>query len=249
MKVIFRLKKIKNKKTITSWQSHNFRYKFQQNIKKEESHKNVVLMDSLFMKDKSKTIDIDAYYKSKEAKIKVGNVLAIDGIISMSPDFFGDKSEKDIEDWANHQVKFINEYFDNVKEMVLHLDEKTPHIHFLVTTERKTQKNYSNQYKKTTIESVTLNTKWMNKIALSQLQESIYTHNKGKYSYIQQRTIKNKEQVKRSHVPLKEYYASIANKNKDLNDKYKELEGKYERLKLLTNVEQKVIQKKASKLY
>ena len=247
MKVIFRLAKLKTKEKINDWKSHNFREKFQQNIKKEDSYKNVVLMDSLNMGEKEKSISIDDYYKLREAKIKKDNVLAVDGIISMSPEFF---DKFDVHQWAEHQVDFLKSYFkESVKEIVLHLDEKTPHIHFLMTTERKTVKSYSNRYKKKVFkESVTLNTKWMDKFALSQLQQGIYEHNKEKYDLLLPPTRKSPNQEKRDYVPLKEYYASIANRNDELVLENEQLKKENTRLK--TELEkEKIIDEVSNRLW
>ena len=63
--MIFRLAKLKTKEKINDWKSHNFREKFQQNIKKEDSYKNVVLMDSLNMGEKEKSISIEDKGKKK----------------------------------------------------------------------------------------------------------------------------------------------------------------------------------------
>lgn len=246
MKVIFRINKIKSERVVNNWQNHNFRKKLQQNIKATESSKNIILIDEFLAKDKN--IKINDFYKSKNVKIKKGNVLAIDGIISMSPEFFENKNNQEIKEWANHQLEFIKDHFENVKEVILHLDEKTPHMHFLATTEKESTKRYKNRYGISEKTTTSLNTTWLNRETLSQMQENIYQKNKEKYSYIQPRTIKNPQQVKRNHVPLKEYYASIANKNKELEDKNKELGVKYEGLKLFTNTEQQLTTKKSLKV-
>ena len=43
-----------------------------------------------------------------------------------------------VDEWAQKQLEFMKtEFGENVKVAVLHLDEKTPHLHFLLSTEKR----------------------------------------------------------------------------------------------------------------
>lgn len=58
-------------------------------------------------------------------------VLAVDGILSLSPDLLGD--EESVKKWGNAALGWLKEEFgENLVSVVLHRDESTPHIHFTV---------------------------------------------------------------------------------------------------------------------
>ncbi|WP_415847683.1 MobV family relaxase, partial [Vibrio aestuarianus] len=91
-------------------------------------------------------------------------VLCIEAVLSLSPDFF--QSNANTKEFAINARKWlINEFGDNLVSAVLHLDEKTPHIHahivpmtgdgrlsarelFNKSTLPDYQKSYLNQMKK-----------------------------------------------------------------------------------------------------
>ena len=58
------------------------------------------------------------------------HTLAREFFLGMSPEWAKDKSKKEIDAWAEANIKWLNERFgkDRVKLAVLHLDEQTPHI-------------------------------------------------------------------------------------------------------------------------
>jgi hypothetical protein len=63
-------------------------------------------------------------------KIRSDAVLAVEYILTASPEHFSGKSQKEIDDWAQHSVKFLqSRHGKNIVSAVLHLDEKTPHLH------------------------------------------------------------------------------------------------------------------------
>ena len=60
---------------------------------------------------------------------------------------FDGLSDEKVAIWAEHQLKFMkNEFGDNLQVAVLHLDEKTPHLHFLLSCEEKSLKVYKNRH-------------------------------------------------------------------------------------------------------
>lgn len=98
----------------------------------------------------SDNINID---KCKDNRIFIGNELLIDDIVKIfsgiklrkncviardllltsSRDFFLNKSQEEIYEWANVNIDFLkNEFKDNCVFAALHLDEQTPHIHALI---------------------------------------------------------------------------------------------------------------------
>ena len=89
---------------------------------------------------------ITGRYEALGAKERKNSVLAQEFIISASPEFFDGLSDEKVAIWAEHQLKFMkNEFGDNLQVAVLHLDEKTPHLHFLLSCEEKSLKRYKNQ--------------------------------------------------------------------------------------------------------
>ena len=84
---------------------------------------------------------ITGRYEALGAKERKNSVLAQEFIISASPEFFDGLSDEKVAIWAEHQLKFMkNEFGDNLQVAVLHLDEKTPHLHFLLIVRGKVAK-------------------------------------------------------------------------------------------------------------
>ena len=145
------------------------------------------------------------------------NVLLLEFVVSASPEFFKSPNIDEVKQWANSQVEFFKKEFgEQVKHAVLHLDEKTPHIHFLISTEQKTTKRYKNQFGEFHKETYSLNAKRYNKAFLIELHTRHAEHNKP-YG------LKRGERGSfRKHKPLKEFYADadlFASKKKDIENK------------------------------
>lgn len=64
-------------------------------------------------------------------KYRSNAVLAVENLMTASPDFFIGKSKKQIEMWADDCVDFAKDFYgdENVVSAELHMDEATPHIH------------------------------------------------------------------------------------------------------------------------
>ncbi|MCA8068302.1 MobV family relaxase [Burkholderia vietnamiensis] len=146
---ILRAKKVKTRSQITQAAEHNFRLRHQRNIDKNRTHLNRTLVNTLNIDTNNASSlqeGVTAYYKNLGVKEKEGNVLMMEFVISASPDFFKNKSKKQIDEWASHQVGFMRKEFgEQLKIAILHMDEKTPHFHFMVSTEVKSFKKYKNQ--------------------------------------------------------------------------------------------------------
>ena len=96
-----------------------------------------------------------------------------------------------------------NEFGDNLQVAVLHLDEKTPHLHFLLSCEEKSLKRYKNQKGEFFREEYSLNAKRWGPDFLRDLHTRHAEHNE-------------KLGLKRGnpssggvHKPLKEYYKEL----------------------------------------
>lgn len=106
------------------------------------------------------------HWKQNDIKIKSDSVLLVDVVLTTSPEFWGDcwhkngtltvEAQKKLDEWLPVQIDFIKKHFgpDALKFAVLHLDEKTPHIHLMLSPEETKSLKYKNQYgaqkKKTT---------------------------------------------------------------------------------------------------
>lgn len=67
-------------------------------------------------------------------------VFAVELVLQASPEFFENHPDK-LDDWINSNVEFIKKrYGENLLDIVLHLDEKTPHFHIHVLPLERTQK-------------------------------------------------------------------------------------------------------------
>lgn len=205
---IMRIKKIKDKKKMSDVAGHNFRLRQQENVDSTKSHLNQILLNNLNIDTSKRTGFAEAYsehYKKLGITPKSNNVLASELIISASPGFFKDKSQLDIERWAQDQVEFAKKEFGEAARLaVLHLDEKTPHLHILLSTEIKSVKRYKNRYGVTEKETYGLNAKRWNKEFLRELHTKHFEHNQSSWGLLRGRS---KSTAK--HKPVKEYYAEL----------------------------------------
>lgn len=204
---ILRTEKVNTRQQLTNMAEHNFRLRQQDNIDSKRSHLNQVLINTLYVDTKQSTSlneKLTAFYKGLGVKEKSDNVLMLEFFISASPEFFDKKTEKEINDWITHQVEFMKKEFgEQLKVAVLHLDETSPHIHFMVSTEHKTVKKYKNQKGEFFKETWSLNAKRYNPQFLSELHDRHAIWNK---------KFKLKRGVKgsmRKHKPLKEFYSLV----------------------------------------
>ena len=163
MYAILRAKKIKTKIQITNASEHNLRLRNQNNIDPDRSELNQILFNPLGIDQKSPSSfqeKLSEFYSDIGVKEKKDNVLLYEYVATASPDFFKNKSVKQIGKWASDQVKFMKDQFGTqLKLAVLHLDERTPHVHFFVSTELKSVKKYKNRYGECEKETWSLNSK------------------------------------------------------------------------------------------
>lgn len=224
-----RIEKIKSRDQMNKTAAHNFRLHSQPNIDASRTPLNQILLNTLNMDLKSRKGFQNAFlghYESNGVKEKKDNVLAIEAVVTASPEFFEDKTQAQIELWANEQVGFMQEKFgENCRLGVLHLDEKTPHIHFLISTEQKSVKKFKNRYGVTEKETVSLNAKRWDRDFLKKLHDD--------HGILNQKwgLKRGEEGSKRAHKTLKEYYGEL---NK-LENELKEGLAEYKKDKELLN--------------
>lgn len=204
---ILRTEKVKSRSQITEAAMHNFRNREQHNIDGTQSHKNEILVNTLGVdtkKSSSLQEKLSAHYAALGIKEKKNNVLMMEFVVSASPEFFSGKSKEDIDKWAKHQVDFFKKEFgEQLKIAVLHLDEKTPHLHFMIGTEIKSVKRYKNQKGEFHKETWSLNADRYNPEFLRGLHDRHADHNK---NFGLRRGVKGSM---REHKTLKEFYSMV----------------------------------------
>ena len=132
---------------------------------------------------------------------KSKNVVADELLFTATNEFFKDMTKEDILDWANTCMEFVYEDLGYTKNQVLHsvihLDEKTPHIHCVVVPLVKKLD------KRTNIERFTISKKQYirDKIHLSELQDKYHKRLTDK-GYDLERGIKGSD---RKHIKIKDY--------------------------------------------
>ena len=204
---ILRTQKVKSRGQITQAAEHNFRLRDQNNIDKTRTPLNKIMVNSLgvdFTKASDLQEKITIFYQGLGIKERSDNVLMMEFIVSASPEFFENKTPAQVENWAKHQVEFFEKKFPGqVKIAVLHLDEKTPHLHFMVGTELESVKKYKNQKGEFFKKSWSLNAKRYDKQFLIDLHTEHAKHNE---NFGLKRGVKGSM---RNHTSLKEFYKIV----------------------------------------
>lgn len=189
-RVVSRIKKLKYR-DLQNADNHNRRKTPQRNITQGGKHytayeryENVSLQEALELR-------ISEIPESERTKItKQGThatAVVVEFVVSATPTYFRDDAdahgvydEKKTNDWINANVEFLKEkYSDNLLNIHVHLDEKTPHIHAEVVpivkkerNRRRTAKQKKNNESAGTYTVQTFDAKSMfNKFKLIELQD------------------------------------------------------------------------------
>lgn len=218
---IFRSEPIRTINDLAQIGSHNKRekkaYNSNPDIKVELSKDNIELMPlaDKYVKgfynltkeykkehdERMKTEREDRKRTFKQMLDKSQNVVADELLFTATNEFFKDMEKEDILDWANTCMEFVYEDLGYTKEQVLHsvvhLDEKTPHIHCVVVPLVKKLD------KRTNTERFTISKKQYirDKIHLSELQDKYHERLTSK-GYDLERGIKGSD---RKHIKIKDY--------------------------------------------
>lgn len=153
---IFRCQSINTLEDLSHIGSHNKRekesYKSNPDIRKEDSKYNIQLVkcnkkyrEKFYEitkeyrkehEEKMKTIRQDRYKDFDQMVDDSKSCVADEMIFTSDPEFFKDMSKEEILRWANGCMEFVYKDLGYTKEQVLHsvlhLDERTPHIHCVV---------------------------------------------------------------------------------------------------------------------
>lgn len=132
---IIRIAKVKSKTNSTGIQKHiqreNENYE-NVDIDFEKTHMNYDLVNdvNINLNDEIEQ-NIEQNYQGKR-KIRTDAIKHVDGLITSDNEFFKDKSKDEIRAFFEDSKEFIeNEYGkDNLLYATVHMDEKTPHMHF-----------------------------------------------------------------------------------------------------------------------
>ena len=137
---ILRTTKIKSHGQVTGSISHAERTRETKNADPEKLQDNVTYVkfdEEKFYNDveANRTVKPPVDPKNPTAEeLRNSNVIAIEMLLTASPEHFEGKSREDVLKWADDNVKFAKEKFgeDNVRNAILHLDEKTPHVTLMI---------------------------------------------------------------------------------------------------------------------
>lgn len=129
MYAILRMQKIKNRQQLQSAISHNLRTINVPNADPNKQPNNKILLGQDYG-------TIIARLENKFIKHKIqprkDSVQAVEFVLTASPDFF--KDSETTQKWINENISFLKEEFgNNLLNVVLHLDETTPHFHVIIT--------------------------------------------------------------------------------------------------------------------
>ncbi|WP_437271023.1 MobV family relaxase [Staphylococcus aureus] len=132
---IIRVAKVKSNTNTTGLQKHiqreNKNYE-NIDIDLEQSHLNYDLVNDNPI-DYNATIDkkIEENYTGKR-KIRTDAVKHVDGLITSDSEFFNNQSPEDTKQFFEHAKIFLEQEYgkDNLLYATVHLDEKTPHMHY-----------------------------------------------------------------------------------------------------------------------
>lgn len=140
-KVVCRIQKLHSMQKIGKAGSHNFRKESEANREHlTPKYKNKILIgsDDLVSDVKNR---LDEAQKNANGEFRSNAVLAVEMILSASPEYFKDQAALD--KWVDKNLTWLkSQYGDNCVNAVLHLDEQTPHIHvFIVPLDKKNKLN------------------------------------------------------------------------------------------------------------
>ena len=253
---IFRVEPINKLKDLGQIGAHNQRlkeaYKSNPDIDKSKSIENVNLLPLLKNNYHNSYMELVKEYKKEHDKKQEterknrkktfnqmlddsNSVIADELLFTSDKEFFKDMSKDEIIKWANCCMDFVYEDIGYQKKQILnaviHLDEKTPHLHIVVVP---LIKKYD---KRSKVEKWTISKKhyMKDKIYLSTLQDK-YHERMIKSGYDLDRGIKNSDN---EHIDIKQYKKITKKLNLELESKNKKLNGAMEDLetKMTSNKE------------
>jgi hypothetical protein len=125
---ILRLQKIKSMTGLRRSFKHTFREQKTPNADSDRLSLNVNLEAS------NSNEAMSLFHNRLPSKLRKNGVLAVEHVVTASPEFFRGKSKKEINDYFSRAIGFFNKHWgqENVLSANIHYDEKTPHMHLFV---------------------------------------------------------------------------------------------------------------------
>ena len=171
--------------------------------------------------EKQKTERVDRKKTFNQMLNKSRNVVADELLFTATSEFFKEMTIDNIKDWANTCMEFVYNDLGYTKEQVLHsvvhLDEKTPHIHCVVVPLVKKFDNRTNTERYT----ITKKEYIKDKIHLSQLQDMYHKRLVDK-GYDLERGIKGSDN---QNINIKQYKQMTKKLNHSLNVRNKKFDS------------------------
>lgn len=188
---------------------HNLRIdlKFAKHTDPSKTEQNEVLIDAWGLSAKYGNFADkweDGIKKTGVQVNKKTTVKMLEFVLTASPEFFKTATPTQVKQWQKTQVDWAKKEFgENLKFMVLHLDERNPHMHMCILPAVKKVHKYKNQKGEFFKEKYTLSPNDFNPKYLADLQTRYAEANK---AFGLKRGLKRS---KANHKTLKEYYENI----------------------------------------
>jgi hypothetical protein len=191
---ILRVEKVKSMANIRQAGAHQHRH----HLDTPNADPKLAKLNHIFKGTSNLAADVKARLDTLSKPPRSNAVLAMDGVLSLSPDMFADKATEweNTKAFANNSARFLREKFgDNIVSIVLHRDESTPHIHFTVVPIDEKEGGRR-----------VLNARDMfNKIELSKLQKEYFEH----MALSLPRLSAPNYGSKAKHTTIKQFYSQI----------------------------------------
>ena len=204
-------KKSHRKDELRKIQNHNLRKSKHDNVNHDKTYLNKILLGTNNCMN-----DVLNYIKSNNLKVRnKTTIVTNEFVLTASPEFFfnnedgtkktKDEYQKNLDNWVKNQLKFINNNkYGIAVNAVLHLDESTPHIHFLSIP------IYENKLNNKQI--------WKSKNSYSFLINDYVKVVQKDFPKLQRGTPNSERLEKVKFTELKEYRKDIATKKTELNN-------------------------------
>lgn len=232
---IIGFQKVKENSKLARLAEHIFRFMSRsdgkERIDQPRTHFNKTILDKFGIKKTSDlSTKLKAFYDKKGIVVKKENVLAVDLMITTSPEYWGNwqqrlgtpEFEEELKIWYDFQLKILEDTYgkDAVKIAVLHLDETTPHLHVIVTPEEEKEVTFKNRYGITKKTKTILNNNRWNPDFYQKFYNTFCEKNKEKFGLE-----RGKENNEVKNIPLKDLKLILAKeiaRTKKLGNKYAE---------------------------
>lgn len=218
---IYSVKKRKTSTQLKEMYEHNHRLMQVSNAEEDKDHLNEYMMnigaktyEELF----DESIKESPYYQSGN-KYRKDAVKAFEVMATFSPEAMGDIN---IEEWKKRTIEFTQERFgkDNVKDIVLHNDESTPHFHFFIVPMTEEHKLNGSHY---------INNKW----SLTDIQDKYAEKMVGTgLERGERKSFAKKETVKKFYGIVNEAESQVLSppaKGENINEYYERAKKEYEK--------------------